>query len=335
MPAVETSRMTYQPLADGSVEVRAFVTETPAWPSPVVLATQTTRALLDERMEWEVGPFLGMGERWQLHAGWSPAQRRVGSSLSAPVSWPAAVATVGIEWVRERYAIDPLDSAADGAAAADRLRTGIAMGRWIAPELRLEGGVWLERWDRSHRMVSARVSISSSLGRGEDVHVEADLEGWTGGLADVARASVRAAAVRSHGAHRASRLMVGGTVTSRSAPRTLWPGAGTGQIRAPLLRAHPLVTGDVIGGAAFAPKLVYATLEHRLFSRLGPLRLGGSFFVDTAGISGAGLRDSARAFVDVGLGAFAASGAREAMVSLAMGARGPVLSARVGSWPVG
>ena len=122
---------------------------------------------------------------------------------------------------------------------------------------------------------------------------------------------------------------------SRSAPRTLWAGAGTGQIRAPLLRGHPLITGGVIGGAAFAPKLLHATLEQRLFSRIGPLRLGGSVFVDSALISGAGPQEPPRSFVDIGLGAFAASGTREAMVSLALGARGPVLSARFGSWPVG
>jgi len=323
--------MQYQPLPDGTVVVRGFVMETPTWPTPVVLAIQATRALLDERTELELGPFLGMGERWRLDGGWSPAQRRVSSSLSAPLSWPDAVATVGIEWIRERYG----GGVPDATASADRTRTGISLGQWIAPYLRLDGGFWLERWNRSHRMVSARVSVLFSPGRNEDVRVEADLEGWTGALEDVGRVSVLAAVVRSHGAHTASRLMVGGTVTSRSAPRTLWPGAGTGQIRAPLLRGHPLVTEDMIGGAAFAPKLLHATLEQRLFSRMGPLRLGGSIFVDSALISGAGPLEPPRAFVDAGLGAFAASGTREAMVSLAMGARGPVLSARVGSWPVG
>jgi hypothetical protein len=328
MPAVETSRMQYQPLADGTVVVRGFVTETPTWPTPVVLAIQATRALINERTGLEAGPLLGMGERWRIDAGWSPAQRRVSSSLSAPLSWPDAVATVGIEWVRERYRLEVLDD----ITSADRVRTGISLGRWIAPDFRLDGGLWLERWNRTRRMVSARVSLLYSLGRGEDVRVEADLEGWTGALEDVGRASVRATAVRSQGAHSASQLIIGGAATSRSAPRTLWAGAGTGQIRAPLLRAHPLVTGDVIGGAAFAPRLLHATLEQRLFGRIGSLRLGGSVFVDSALTSGA---EPARAFVDVGLGAFAASGTREAMVSLAVGARGPVLSARIGSWPFG
>jgi hypothetical protein len=335
MPAVETSRIDYQPLADGTVEVRGFVTEPPTWPSPLALATQATQALLDDRTEWEAGPFLGLGERWRFHAGWSAPQRRVGSSLSAPLSWPDAVATVSIEWTRERYDLGVLDSAAAGAVgSAERARGGMALRRWVAPDLRLDGGFWLERWDRSRRLVSARVSVLSSLGRGEDVRVEADLEAWTGGGDDIGRASMRAVVVRSHGARRASRAMVGGTVTSRSAPPTLWPGAGTGEIRAPLLRGHPLATGDVIHGAALAPRLLHATLEHRVFSRLGPLRLGGAVFVDAAHVSGARRREPARTFVDFGLGAFAASGEREAMLSLAMGAGGPVLSARVGLWPI-
>jgi hypothetical protein len=331
MPAVETSRLQYQPLADGTVVVRGFVTETPTWPTQVVLAVQATRALLHERAELAVGPLLGMGERWRLDTGWSAAQRRVSSSLSAPLSWPDVVATVGIDWIRERYALD----LPGGIASVDRMRTGLSLGRWVAPNLRLDGGLWLERWNRDHRMVSARVSILFSPEHDEDLRVEADLEGWTGALADVGRASVRAAAVRPHGAHRASRLLIGGIVTSRSAPRTLWPGAGTGEIRAPLLRGHPLVTGDAIGGAAFAPELLHGTLEQRLFGRAGPLQLGGLVFLDSALTSGDAPATPARAFLDVGLGVFAASGTREAMVSLAMGAGGPVLSARVGSWPVG
>jgi hypothetical protein len=331
IPAVETSRIVYQPLADGTVSVRGFVTETPTWPTPLGLAVAATRAAFHERTELEVGPLLGMGERWRLDAGWSPAQRRVSSSLSAPLSWPNAVATVGIEWVRERYARD----AAEDATSTERMRTGLSLGRWVAPALRVDGGLWLERWNREHRMVGARVSILFSPGPRDDVRVEADLEGWTGALGDVGRASVRAAAVRSWGAHSASQLLIGGAATSRSAPRTLWPGAGTGQIRAALLRGHPLVTGDVIGGAAFAPRLLHATLEQRLFRRIGLVRLGGAIFVDSAMASGAAPHAPARAFMDVGVGAFAASGTREAMVSLAVGERGPVLSARVGAWPFG
>jgi hypothetical protein len=241
---------------------------------------------------------------------------------------------VDIEWVRERYDLGTLDSAIGGeTASAERLRGGIALRRWIAPDVRLDGGAWLERWDGSRRMVSARISALSLLGRGENLRVDADLEAWTGGGNDVGRASVRAASFRSHGAHRASGAMVGATMTSRSAPRTLWPGAGTGEIRAPLLRGHPLAEGEVIRGAALAPRLLHATLEHRIFDHFGSLRLGGAVFLDAAHVSGARRQDSARTLVDFGLGAFVAFGAREAMISLAVGASGPVLSARVGAWP--
>jgi hypothetical protein len=295
---------------------------------------KATEALLDDRADWEVGPLLGLGERWRLQGNWSAAQRRAGSSLSAPLSWPDAIATVDIEWVRERYDLGPLDSSANGGDGfAERLRGGIALRRWVAPDVRLDGGLWLERWDGSRRMMSARISALSWLGYGEEARVEADLEAWTGRGNVVGRASAGAALVRYHGAHRASRAVVGGIVTGRSAPRTLWPGAGTGEIRAPLLRGHPLAAGSSIGGAAFAPRLLHGTLEHRVFSRFGPLRLGGAVFVDAARVSGAPGQESARTFVDVGLGAFVASGAREAMISLAAGPTGPVMSARVGAWP--
>lgn len=332
VPAVETSRIDYRPLPDGTVEVRGFVTEAGAWPAPLALVTQAARGLLDDRAEWEPGPFLGLGERWRIHGGWSPAQRRVGSSMSAPLAWPSAIATVDIEWVRERYDLDGLDGSGGGeAGSAERLRGGLSLRRWITPDVRLEGGAWLERWDGSRRMVSARVSSLTWLRR--DLRLEAGVEAWTGSGDLIGRANVRADLTRPHGTHRESRMTIGGAITSRTAPRTLWPGAGTGEIRAPLLRAHPLEVGDLIGGAAFAPMLLHATLEHRVFRGFGPLRVGGALFVDAARGSGGRRDEPARTFADIGIGAFAATGSRELMVSLAVGANGPVLSARVGSLP--
>jgi outer membrane translocation and assembly module TamA len=46
------------------------------------------------------------------------------------------------------------------------------------------------------------------------------------------------------------------------APLALWPGAGTGQGRSGLLRAHPLLDDGVLTGPAFGRKMAHGSLEH-------------------------------------------------------------------------
>jgi outer membrane translocation and assembly module TamA len=70
---------------------------------------------------------------------------------------------------------------------------------------------------------------------------------------------------------------------SASAPFDLWPGAGVGQARAPLLRAHPLLADGVVTGPAFGRRLLHATVEHqRPIMRLAEGAVGVAAFVDAA-----------------------------------------------------
>jgi hypothetical protein len=52
--------------------------------------------------------------------------------------------------------------------------------------------------------------------------------------------------------------------TSSSAPRLLWPGAGTGPGGAYLLRAHLLLDGAVLDGKGFAHNLAHSSIEVEL-----------------------------------------------------------------------
>jgi hypothetical protein len=72
---------------------------------------------------------------------------------------------------------------------------------------------------------------------------------------------------------------------SAAAPLALWPGAGEGRARRPLLRAHPLLDEGVITGAMFGERLAYANAEaHHWFARLSLLRIGLAGFMDVARI---------------------------------------------------
>jgi hypothetical protein len=75
-------------------------------------------------------------------------------------------------------------------------------------------------------------------------------------------------------------------VTSRSAPLALWHGAGTGQGRSGLLRAHPLVRGGVVTGPVFGRDVARGSLE---YTRPVARALGGA-------VSIAGFVDAARAW---------------------------------------
>jgi len=70
---------------------------------------------------------------------------------------------------------------------------------------------------------------------------------------------------------------------SPGAPLALWPGAGTGHARTPLLRAHPLLDGGVLDGPAFGRRLIHVGIERQGRPRsVGPVRLGWAVFVDGA-----------------------------------------------------
>ena len=90
---------------------------------------------------------------------------------------------------------------------------------------------------------------------------------------------------------------------SETAPMIVWPGAGTGQARDMLLRAHPLLDRGAIVGAAFGRRLAYASMEYRparLHAAAG--RVSAAAFVDAARTWEQSERSSRPFLVDVGGG---------------------------------
>jgi hypothetical protein len=90
---------------------------------------------------------------------------------------------------------------------------------------------------------------------------------------------------------------------SAEAPFDLWPGAGTGHARAPLLRAHPLLRDGVVQGPVFGRRLAHGTLEyqHPLFRSLpGRVHLAG--FADAARAWRRADGSASPLHVDVGIG---------------------------------
>jgi hypothetical protein len=75
-----------------------------------------------------------------------------------------------------------------------------------------------------------------------------------------------------------------------NAPLAIWPGAGEGRAREPLMRAHPLLNDgeiDLTNGSVFGKSLVDAHAEAQRWVRsTTPIGLGTAAFADFARASG-------------------------------------------------
>jgi outer membrane translocation and assembly module TamA len=93
---------------------------------------------------------------------------------------------------------------------------------------------------------------------------------------------------------------------SDAAPFALWPGAGEGQVRGTLLRAHPLLSDGVVdaaGSSAFGRTLTSASAElQRWLERPALVRLGLAGFADLARASRQADFGHTPVHVDVGAG---------------------------------
>jgi hypothetical protein len=85
----------------------------------------------------------------------------------------------------------------------------------------------------------------------------------------------------------------------------LWPGAGEGQTRARLARAHPLVDHGIVAGPVFGRRLGYVNADsERWFARPTFVRLGIAGFIDVAHAADRALGwDGQPLQVDAGVGA--------------------------------
>src|SRR4051794_33339213 len=74
------------------------------------------------------------------------------------------------------------------------------------------------------------------------------------------------------------------SLAASNAPLALWPGAGTGQGRDALLRAHPLIDDGIIGNAVFGRHLMSGGVEGRRWRQLSrkPVRFAPALFLDVA-----------------------------------------------------
>jgi hypothetical protein len=337
LPSIQASLVDYRPLPDGTVEVRARVLERSRVPGYAPLVVKGIGGLVNHRAGLEVGPLMAAGDRWRFMGSWEAAQRYAGGSVSAPAPPLPGIATVGVEWRRERFGVTAPCDGARTSSTEKRLRGSLELQEWIHPRVRLGTSLALESWTFNSAAGAARLFNAGLVARwttdDDRSWLVARGDAWTGSERSFGRSSLEAGTTIPQGASREWRLRGGGIVVSPRAPRMVWPGAGSGRIREPLLRAHGLVEDDVIQGPAFGRELLHATVEHRVFWSAGPARLGASLFVDGAHARSRGGTASDRSFVDVGTGIFLDMGPHDVALNVARGSAGWRLSAQVGGQP--
>lgn len=335
LPAVAAGRVGYSPLRNGAVQVEVALAErrrvAASLPDVAALALG---AAVNRRVGAEVGPFLGVGERWRVAGSWEAARPLAAVEVAVP--WPpaAGVVTIGGGWLEEALVT---------GEATERRWGSATFRRWVSGAARVGVTLGAERWDGGPR--TGRLGLSALTGSRDDrLQLAAAVDGWTRlapGDASGGAGADRVARVRAGGrlrletvgytgraeggepapsAGRAWTVTLGGSLASTGAPPTLWDGAGTGRTRGPLLRGHPLIRDNSIGAAAFGRGLAHGTLGHAWFIRAGPARAALELFVDAARVW-APLVGAARSYLNPGVELAVTSARRTAAVSLARGDR--------------
>lgn len=353
LPVASNARMRYEPLDGGLARVDIFLDERPVAPTGwLALANLGARALLRDELRVDVAGLLGAGELASAAWRWSAGRPRVavGLSLPSPQGLPGIV-SVEWSWEEQSYAATPL-SDTTAPAREGRRRLELHVADWPTSWLRWQAGASLDRLreydDLGRQRPDARdyLAVEGQLDvrLADDRVALAASGGWWTPFAGGSR--FRTAGLLAAWRSTADvTLPVWSAVTevrvaSREAPLALWHGAGTGDGRSGLLRAHPLLISDVLRGPVFGRQVTHGSVEYA--RPLGRALAGG--------LSIAGFVDAARAwqrpngfdrsplYVDAGLGVRvrAPGGAGAIRLDVARGLRGGGTTLSVGwgqAWP--
>ncbi len=328
LPAAQSTRLAYRPAEHGTAQVDAAVLERPLVPRGfVALAAIGVHALSDRELAASLSSPSGGGELATLSWRWWEHRPRVGGRFAAPAPFGGVWAVDGFT-ERQSYTGPP------GAAVVEeaRRRVAVEVANWTERGLRWEVTSGLDAWDRPRRRaLSLGLGVEQRLD-GDRVSLRAGLDAWTGGLS--AWGSRALAEWRSATTHEGTVWLAQAGIdqVADNAPRALWAGAGTGQGRDALLRAHPLLDDGVIRDGVFGRRLLHGGVESRHWLRpRGVIRVAPAVFLDAARAA-RGLRNADPAGeVDAGVGLrIAVPGAGVVRVDYARGLR-----ERVGALSIG
>jgi Peptidase C39 family len=299
LPGVMGSRVTFTPGEDGRADVDVAVIERPAAPfGSLALVAAGVRAVADREITTSFANLAGSGE--VVSGSWRLWEHRPRTALT--FSAPSPSDRLGGIWTLSLF--DERQTYGRGSSFTERRRgVSLQVSDWATAGLHWQANVGVDRW----------TDYGLSTGVGGAVHRLAfgdrlTLEGHAAVLAGAVRTATAgfSAQWRSdpHNEGTVWLARVGVDIAGANAPLALWPGAGTGQARDALLRAHPLVDDGVIHDGVFGRRLFHTGAEWQRWTHLAakPLKIAPALFVDFGRAAG-GLPDSnTSAQADVGGG---------------------------------
>ena len=252
---------------------------------------------------------------WSASWRWWKGRPRLAVGFAAPhVGRLPGVWRVDASWESQTFRSD-IPTALGARLDQSHTHGALTVSDWLAPSVRYSASAGIDSWSGA-QSVGRTIFAGGSLERRW-------LDGrWS--LAGAATAWMPAMPARGGSAfHKAgirttfrSSVLTEGWVyladagverASDNAPLAIWPGAGEGRARDPLLRAHPLLDGGAIDldrPSVFGRTVLYTHAEaQRWLTSAAPVRFGIAAFVDMAGASrrlSSSNRDSAQ--IDLGAG---------------------------------
>jgi len=308
LPDRSTARLAIRPEAEGFASVDVVVVERGGVPTSGAEWTAAgLRSAVTRSVDISAPGVSGQGEVWSASWGFWPHRPSVGLSFATPrVGRLPGIWSVDALWEEQPFAI----GAADGSAMRreSRLHGGLTMSDWMTAHLRYSLSAGVDAWTGDERKAIALGGAIEKRWFADRAALDLHATNWIGaGSSDGFQAAgIR---LRLHSSAEPRGWVALGTAgvdrMSDGAPFQLWPGAGDGHARAPLLRAHPLLEDGVIalGSSVFGRSLAYGTVEaQRWFDKPMLARLGVAGFADVARATRRASGDNSAAQVDIGAG---------------------------------
>ena len=265
-PSLELAEFRLSPSPGGTVHVTLVAVERPTlFRSKLEAAARTGIALVRESTELDWSGVRGGPTRLRGRWRWQEHRREWGLSADGlPLRTPWAVG-LRVGWGEETYVVE------SGRSWPPRVVQGevaLSVGDWVRSSLFLGLSMSAHRWqvgesEESLWGVEPRLELRSSEDRAR-LRISGGLQGsgvtprFGSAAMDIGFRRLRPDPTVTWGFS----MDAGFQAVSEHTPMALWPGAGTGRARAPLLRAHDLLeSGALRTDFALGRTLAHTSLE--------------------------------------------------------------------------
>jgi predicted double-glycine peptidase len=304
LPDRVATRLDVRPEADGFATVDVVVVERATVPRGMAeWIGLGTRAGVNRQLDIAVPGVSGQGEVWSASYRWWNNRPAAGVSFAAPRTH----ALPGVWRFDAGWQSNSYGGAQGSTIVEDTVHGGVTASDWLSGRFRYAVSAGVDAWTGGRKAASVGGELEHAA-FGDRLSLTIGLTQWAPMTGEPAfrSAGVRAMA-RSSTETRGwvGRGTAGIEQVSDAAPLSLWPGAGEGQARTPLLRAHPLLHDGVVDltGSAFGRTLAYGNWElQRWLEWPGIVRLGLAGFVDVARASRRADDQRSPLYVDAGGG---------------------------------